>query len=131
VSSPLRLRAGIDPLVDPRDIADLAAALMSPRDRLLIFLVDRSLVGSLTVAVDLERDRIADLFAIVHDATLGTDLRGLVLAERATSPLDLSDPIVTEVLAAPCHGLRIDAWVRFGASSAYDVWPLVGPGATS
>ena len=131
MSSPLRLRAGIDPLVDPRDIADLAAALMSPRDRLLIFLVDRSLVGSLSVAVDLERDRIADLFAIVHDATHGTDLRGLVLAERTSWPLDFSDSIVADVLAAPRHGLRIDAWVRFGASSAYDVWPLLGSDATS
>jgi hypothetical protein len=131
MSSPLHLRAGIDPLVDPRDIADLAAALMSPRDRLLIFLVDRSLVGSLSVAVDLGRDRIADLFALVHHATLGTDLRGLVLAERTSWPLDLSDPIVFEVIAAPRHGLRIDAWVRFGSVSAYDVWPLVGPDASS
>ena len=28
-------------------------------------------------------------------------------------------------------GLRIDAWVRFGTESAYDVWPLLGPDATS
>lgn len=125
------LRAGIDPLVDPRDIADLAAALMSPRDRLLIFLVDRSLIGSLSVAVDLGRDRIADLFALVHHATLGTDLRGLVLAERTPWPLDLSDPIVAEVIAAPRHGLRLDAWVRFGSSSVHDVWPLIGPEPTA
>ncbi len=123
-------RAGIDPLVDPRDIAALAAALMSPRDRLLIFLVDPHLVGSLTVAADLEHECIADLFELVHDATRDSDLRGLVLAERTSQPLDLSDPIVADVLDAPRHGLRLDAWVRFGAESAHDVWPLIGSETT-
>lgn len=125
------LRAGIDPLVDPRDVADLAASLMSHRDRLLIFLVDRRLVGSVSVAVDLERERIADLFTLVHEATIGTELRGLVLAERTSTPLDFSDPIVAEVVDAPRHGLRLDAWVRFGSSSAHDVWPLIGADATT
>lgn len=125
------LRAGIDPLVDPRDVADLAASLMSPRDRLLIFLVDHQLVGSLSVAVDLKHERITDLFSLVHDATIGTELRGLVLAERTPAPLDFSDPIVAEVVDAPRHGLRLDAWVRFGSSSAHDVWPLVGSDSTA
>ncbi|MEY3034095.1 MAG: hypothetical protein RLZ86_717 [Actinomycetota bacterium] len=125
------LRAGVDPLVDPRDVADLAATLMSPRDRLLIFLVDPRLVGSVSVAVDLPHESVADLFALVHEATLGTDLRGLVLAERTPQPLDLTDPIVAEVLDAPRHGLRLDAWVRFDSTSAHDVWPLIGPDAMS
>lgn len=125
------LRAGIDPLVDPRDVADLAATLMSPRDRLLIFLVDSRLVGSVSIAVDLDHERVADLFSLVHEATLGTDLRGLVLAERTPQPLDLSDPVVAEVLGAPLHGLRLDAWVRFDSTSAHDVWPLIGSDATS
>ncbi len=125
------LRAGVDPLVDPRDVADLAASLMSPRDRLLIFLVDHRLIGSLSVAIDPQRDRLADLFAIIHDATLDTDLSGLVMAERTPLPLDLSDPLVAEVVGAPRHGLRIEAWIRFGLSSTHDVWPLVDPDATS
>lgn len=125
------LRAGVDPLVDPRDVADLATSLMSPRDRLLVFLVDERLVGSVSIAVDLERESVTELFALVHDATRGSRWRGLVLAERTPRPLDLSDPIVAEVITAPRHGLRLDAFVRFSATSAHDVWPLVGPEATS
>lgn len=98
---------------------------MSPRDRLLIFLVDRSLVGFVCVAVDLDHDDMAHLFTLIHEATLGTSARGLVLAERTHRPLDLSAPIVTTVIDAPRHGLRIEAWVRFGESSVHDVWPDV------
>ena len=123
------LRAGVDPLVDSRDVADLATSLMSPRDRLLVFLVDERLVGSVSIAVD--RESVTELFALVHDATRGSRWRGLVLAERTPRPLDLSDPIVAEVITAPRHGLRLDAFVRFSATSAHDVWPLVGPEATS
>lgn len=138
MSRPTRLRPGIDPLVDPRDIADLASQLMSPRDRLLVFLVDRTLVGHLCLAVDLDHDDIARSFALVHAATYGTDLRGLVLAERTVDPLDLSSPFVSAVIDAPRHGLRIDAWVRFtddvvhdtgydtGYDTVHDIWPIVG-----
>lgn len=125
------LRAGLDPLVDPRDIADLASSLMSPRDRLLVFLVDERLIGSVSVAVDPARESIAELFALVHDATRRSHVRGLVLAERTPQPLDLTDPIVTHVVDAPRHGLRLDAFVRFSSTSAHDVWPLIGPDATS
>lgn len=132
--SAAHLRPGLDPLDDPRDVAELAAALMSPRDRLLIFLVDQSLVGFLCVAVDLDHDDIAHLFTLIHEATLGTTVRGLVLAERTPRPLDLSAPIITAVIDAPPHGLHIESWVRFGESSVHDVWPdlsrRVGPDAT-
>lgn len=131
MSHPTHLRPGIDPLVDPRDVADLAAALMSPRDRMLAFLVDRSLIGHLCLAVDLEHDDIAQLFALVHAATLGTEVRGLVLAERTLDPLDLSSPIVAAVIGAPRHGLRLDAWVRFTDHSVHDVWPVIGADLTS
>ena len=131
MSRPTLLRPGLDPLVDPRDVADLAAALMSPRDRMLAFLVDRLLIGYVCLAVDLEHDDIAQMFALVHAATLGTDVRGLVLAERASDPLDLSSSIVAAVIDAPRHGLRLDAWVRFGDHSAHDVWPLIGPDVSS
>ena len=53
------------------------------------------------------------------------------MAERTPLPLDLSDPLVAEVVGAPRHGLRIEAWIRFGPSSTHDVWPLVDPDATS
>lgn len=125
------LRAGVDPLVDPCDIADLASTLMSPRDRLLVFLVDPHLVGSVSIAVDLERESLTELFALVHDATRGSQWRGLVLAERTPRPLDLADPIVAEVIDAPRNGLRLDAFVRFSSTSAHDVWPLIGPEATT
>lgn len=131
MSRPTLLRPGLDPLVDPRDVADLAAALMSPRDRMLVFLVDRSLIGYVCLAIDLEHDDIAQVFALVHAATLGTDVRGLVLAERTHDPLDLSSPIVAAVIDAPRHGLCLDAWVRFSGHSAYDVWPMIGPHVTS
>lgn len=104
---------------------------MSPRDRLLVFLVDRHLIGQLCLAVDLQHDDIAQLFALVHAATLDTDVRGLVLAERTPDPLDLSAPIVDSVLAAPRLGLRIEAWVRFSDSAVHDIWPLVGADLTS
>ena len=131
MSRPTHLRPGLDPLVDPRDVADLAAALMSPRDRMLAFLVDRSLIGYVCLAIDPEHDDIDRLFAHVHAATFGTDLRGLVLAERTPDPLDLSSPIVATLIDTPRHGLRLDAWVRFSGHSAHDVWPLIGPDLTS
>lgn len=131
MSRPTLLRPGLDPLVDPRDVADLATALMSPRDRMLAFLVDRSLVGYVCLAVDLERDDVAQMFSLVHTATLGTDVRGLVLAERTPDPLDLSSPTVATVIDAPRHGLRLDAWVRFSDHSVHDIWPLIGSDITS
>ena len=131
MSRPTHLRPGIDPLVDPRDIADLAAALMSPRDRMLVFLVDRFLIGHLCLAVDLEQDDIDRLFALVHAATLGTQVRGLVIAERTPDPLDLSSPIVAAMIDVPRHGVRVEAWVRFAGSSVHDIWPLVAPDVTS
>ncbi len=131
MSRPTLLRPGLDPLVDPRDVADLAAALMSPHDRMLAFLVDRFLIGDVCLAVDLEHDDIARMFTLVHAATLGTDVRGVVLVERTPDPLDLSAPIVSTVIDAPRHGLRLDAWVRFSGHSVHDIWPLIGPDVTS
>lgn len=131
MSGSTHLRPGIDPLVDPRDIAELAAALMSPRDRMLVFLVDRSLIGYLCLAVDLEHDDITHLLELVGVATRGTDVRGLVLAERTPVPLDVPSSLVDAIATASRHARRVEAWVRFDESSVHDVWPLVGPDITS
>jgi hypothetical protein len=131
MSRSTHLRPGVDPLVDPRDVAELATAIMSPRDRMLVFLVDGSLVGSLCLAIDLEHDDIAHLFTLVHEATLGTDLRGLVLAERTPTPLETPCSLVAEIVAASRLALRVEAWVRFDGTSVHDVWPLIGPDVTS
>lgn len=133
MSRPPHLRSGIDPLVDPRDVADLAAALMSPRDRMLIFLVDRSLVGHLCVAVDLDHGVAAftHVFASVTDATRGTTLSGLVIVERTVDSLHLDPVLVSRILDAHHRGPRVEAWIRFDRQSVYDVWPLIGPDVTS
>lgn len=130
MSSPssAHLRPGLDPLVDPRDVADLAAALMSPRDRLLVFLADRSLVGHLCIAAELDVSSrpLDDLFAVIAVATRNTELTGLVLAERTAEPLRLDPWLVVQVRGATRHGLRVESWVRFDSRSVHDVWPIVG-----
>lgn len=129
--SPSLLRPGLDPLVDPRDVAELAAALMSPRDRLLVFLVDRSLVGHLCIAAELDVPcwSLDDLFVVIAVATRGTDLTGLVLAERTVEPLRLDPRLVAEIRGAAHHGLHVESWVRFDPRSVHDVWPIVGTDA--
>lgn len=127
------LRPGVDPLVDPRDVAHLARALMSPRDRMLVFLVDHRLVGHVCVAAELERgvEALARVLAAITEATHDTTLTGLVIAERTDDSLHLYPPLVAAILDAHQRGPRVEAWVRFDPLSVQDVWPLVGPDVTT
>ena len=106
---------------------------MSPRDRMLLFLVDHSLVGHLCVAVECAstRSELADTLAAIVEATRGSSLTGLVIAERTESALDIEPLLVSTFLEVVELGRRVDAWVRFEPSSVHDVWPLVGPEVSS